>query len=607
MYYFGPFSLDSQRRALSRDGSLIPVTPKAFDILLYLVQHPNRVVSKQELMKAVWPDTVVEEGNLTQNISLLRKALGEHGDDRLIVTVARQGYQFTASVETETVTAVAPEVTANAATHRPAPWRRVAMSIGIAVVALIGISMAWQRFRASGVDPIRLAVLPFENLTGDPAQDYLADGLTEELITQLARLQPEQLGVIARTSVMRYKHTEKRMDEIGRDLSVRYALESSVRRSADRLRVTVQLIRVQDQSHVWANDFDYASQDILGIEDSVAHAVSRAVQLHVAAHAAYAAQLTRTKPEAVDDLLRGRDIVRYGQGTEDDWKHAKRYFEQAIAIDSTYALPWVWLSEVGRRGADRGFMPSDDGVRLAHEAAHRAVALDPALPDAYVQLGKIQDLLDWDWAGSDASYERALALDPENSDAAVALSGMAMHSGQFDRSIALARRAIALDPIDPSLHSQLGEVLYDAGRLTDAASVLEQDSAAIRSPVLDEKLVEIYLAQNRAIDAAIVSDRMSSPPWQGFARVLVAIHEGRQRMADSLTTDYVTHYRTFAAYQIAEMYAYRNQKDSAFAWLDRAYASRDEGMPDLKVDPLFVNLRSDARYTDWLKKMRLPP
>ncbi|HTD62031.1 MAG TPA: winged helix-turn-helix domain-containing protein, partial [Gemmatimonadaceae bacterium] len=357
MYRFGPFRLDPSRRSLTRDGTDVAVTPKAFDILLYLVQHPNRVVTKQDLMKAVWPDTIVEEGNLTQNLSLLRKALGD--ETRLIVTVARQGYQFTADVTVEAPTPPRPETR----------WRNVAALGTAALLVFIGASIAWQRFRnAPDPENVRLAVLPFENLTGDAAQEYLADGLTEELIAQLARLQPDRLGVIARTSVMQYKHTTKRIDEIGRDLSVRYALESSLRRSADRLRVTVQLIRVQDQSHIWANDFDYTSQDILHFEDEVATAVAHEVQIHVTpVGRARATRSASTKPEAVDAFLRGRDIVQNGKGTKDDWANAKRYFDQAIALDSSYALPWVWLSDIARKGADRGFMPVEDGDREARQ------------------------------------------------------------------------------------------------------------------------------------------------------------------------------------------------------------------------------------------------
>lgn len=601
-YRFGPFTLDPTRRALTRDGDDISVTPKAFEILWYLVQHPNRVVSKQELMKAVWPDTVVEEGNLTQNISLLRKALTEQGEDRLIVTVARQGYQFTGNVTIE----APPAVESPAA--RPTPPRRWRMPAGVAVLlVLIGVIFVWKTRSAGGASgPVRLAVLPFENLTGSPAQDYLADGLTEELISQLARLQPGELGVIARTSVMHYKHTDKRIDEIGRDLSVHYAIESSLRQSADRLRVTVQLIRVSDQSHIWANDFDYGTQDILAIEDSVAGAVSHEVRIHLTPAVQATTRSAAITPAAVDAMLRGRDVVRYGQGTKDDWDHAKHYFEQAIAIDSTYAVPWVYMSDIVRKGADRGWMPVDEGDRLAHVYAQRAVSLDPNLPEAYAQLGKIQSLIDWDWAGATESYRRELALDPGSVQALSDAAEIAETFGHLDEAIALSKRASELDPLDPGPRANIAQMLHAQGHVDEAEKIYERDSAALRSPILEEKLVEMYLSQGRLNDAVTLADRIESPPWQGYARALIYVRQGRQHTADSMLTDYVARYGTFASFQIATVYAYRNQKDSALAWLDRSYAQHDQGLNSMKYEPLFDNLKGDPRYAAFLTKLKLP-
>lgn len=601
MYRFGPFALDPKRRSLTRDGSPIQVGPKGFDILFYLVEHPNRVVAKQDLMEAVWPDTVVEEGNLTQQLSLLRKALGD--DSRLIVTVARQGYQFTADVS------VVPDATVATPRAEPKPWRLGVTLAAVALVTIvvgIGATIAWQRSREPST--VRLAVLPFDNLTGDSTQEYLADGLTEELINHLARFSPDQLGVIARTSVMRYKHTGKRIDEIGRDLSVRYAVESSLRRNANRMRVTVQLIRVRDQSHVWANDFDYAPQDLLQFEDSVATAVAREVRFRVTP--VERSRITRASsaenPAAVDAVLRGRDIVRSGSGGRASWEYAKRCFEQAIALDDSYALAWVWMSEIARRGADKGFMPVEEGTRQAREAARRAVALDPNLPQAYGQLGTIQELIDWDWTGASASFERELALDSGSAEAVMNAADMAITLGRSERSVALYRRALALDPFDPRARGGVGQALLDAGHLDEAAHTMENDSAAFPSPIAQAELVEIYLAQGRLADAMTVANRIASPPWQGYVRALVYVRQGRRHAADSALADYIVRYGAFASFQIASVYAYRNEKDSAFAWLDRAYAQRDEGLPGIKLEPVLANLRADPRYGAFLTKMRLP-
>src|SRR5467141_218698 len=307
LYRFGPYVLDPQRRTLYCDESPVPLTPKAFDVLLFLAQNPNRLITKDELLKAVWGETVVEEGNLTQYISHLRKALADNSEDsRLIVTISRKGYQFTADVvlaaaaditkrdaaqvltsgvsapgiavegkagneSSRTGTPTLPELsTVQGAIPKPGSrWRTAAVLSAFAVALVVGGYASWRRFRAAPPprsEKIMLAVLPFQNLTGDSKQEYLTAGLTEEMISQWGRLHPEQLGVIARTSVMGYKHGDQRLDQIGRDLSVQYVLENSLRGSGDHLRVTVQLLQVKDQSHLWTQDYDYRPRDILSLE-----------------------------------------------------------------------------------------------------------------------------------------------------------------------------------------------------------------------------------------------------------------------------------------------------------------------------------------------------
>src|SRR5258708_6085506 len=348
LYRFGQFVLDPRKRTLSRAGSPVSLTPKAFDVLTFLAQNPHRLVTKDELLQAVWGDTFVEEGNLTQYISHLRKGLGDNSEDsRLIMTIARKGYQFTADV----AVAEAADIPKKVAVHVPAAessradtrplvefptieaipkaaksWQKAAVVAASAVILVVAGYMSWRHFRPGtppGSEKLMLAVLPFQNLTGDPQREYLADGLTEETISQLGRLNPKQLGVIARTSVMGYKHGDQRLDQIGRDLSVQYVLESSLRGSKDHMRITAQLIQVKDQSHLWSQDYDYRAQDILSVQDDVAQAVTREIELRLSPQQeAELAHPRPVNPGAFDAYLQGRYFFVRNGSDEDGGKAA---------------------------------------------------------------------------------------------------------------------------------------------------------------------------------------------------------------------------------------------------------------------------------------------
>jgi TolB-like protein/DNA-binding winged helix-turn-helix (wHTH) protein len=646
LYRFGPYLLDPQKRTLYCDKSLVSLTPKAFDVLLFLAQNPNRLITKDELLKAVWGDTFVEEANLTQYISHLRKALGGNSEDsRLIVTISRKGYQFTADValaETPDVTKrdaaqvptsgvstprIAVEAKAgnqnspaeatnalesakvNAAIPKPGSrWRMAAVLSAFAVVLVVAGYISWRRFRAAPPrsEKIMLAVLPFQNLTGDSKQEYLADGLTEEMIAQLSRLHPEQLGVIARTSVMGYKHGDQRLDQIGRDLSVQYVLENSLRGSGDHLRVTVHLLQVKDQSHLWAQDYDYRPRDILSLEDDVATAVAREIQIRLTPQ--QQADLARLRPvnaEAFDAYMEGRFFL--DRDSAGDLNRAVSYFEQAIQLDSSYALAWVGLSRALFRQADRDSVPLEEGRRRVRETAARALALDPNLAEAHAAIGQIRREADWDWTGANASLRRALELDPGNSPVLNLSAGLALSLGRFEEAVELDRRAIALDPLNAGLRGSLAETCFTMGRLEEAEAGFKKASEL--DPGLapnHEGLGLVYLAQGRAQDALAEIEREQMGRWrlQGQAVAYYALR--RKKESDTALNELIAKYQLQNAFLIAEVYSFQKEPDQAFKWLDRAYMQHDTGVPETKASTLLKNLHGDPRYTAFLKKLRLP-
>jgi TolB-like protein/DNA-binding winged helix-turn-helix (wHTH) protein len=630
LHRFGQFALDSRKRTVSRADSPVSLTPKAFDVLLFLVQNPNRLVTKEELLQAVWGDTFVEEGNLTQYISHLRKALGDNSEDtRLIVTIARKGYQFTADVTVAEAADTGIQAAVRVSTAEssladtqpalrspadeavpkaPKNWRKAAVVGASAALLAVVCFASWRHF--SSMTPprsqkIMLAVLPFENLTGDPNKEYVADGLTEETISQLGRLNPEQLGVIARTSVMGYKKKDVRLDQIGRDLSVQYVLENSLRESGTHLRLTAQLIQVKDQTHLWSQDYDYLAKDILNVQDDVAKAVAREIRLRFSSQPQ--ADLARSRPvnpDAFDAYLQG--YYFFQRNTDKDMEMAAKYYERATQLDPSYALAWAGLSQVRNRQANMGLIPSEEGRRLAREAVERALALNPNLAEAHAQMGRIKQQADFDWAGANASIQRALALEPGDPDTVRLAAFSAALLGHLNEALQLNRRTVDLDPLNATSWEQLAETEYFMGQLDKAAAdgkkglELSPDSWA---PLL---LSKIYVMQGRPQDALPEIEQVRFPPQRAFLYAIAYYALGRKKESDAALSELIAKYHTDAAHLIAQVYAFRNQTDEAFEWLDRAYAQRDSDLIGTKVEPLLKNLHKDPRFAAFLKKLNLP-
>ena len=595
------------------------LTAKAFDLLHFLVQNPNRLITKDELLNAVWGDTFVEEGNLTQYISHLRKALGDAAEDaRLIVTIARRGYQFTADVTVDEAADAARsldaqpklEIPFDEAISRAPKQRQNAAAIGVSGVALVIVSIAsWWAF--ASVTPLppqktMLAVLPFENLTGDPGKEYLADGLTEETISQLSRLNPEQLGVIARTSVMGYKRKAERVDQIGRALSVQYVLESSLRKSEDQLRITSQLIRVKDQSHLWSHDYNYRAQDLLAVQEQVARAVGREIQTRLTApQEAPLARSLPTNAEAFDAYLQG--YYFFQRNTDKDTDMAATYYERATQFDPSYALAWVGLSRTRRWQAVQGLIPSEGGLRLAQEALERALSLNPNLAAAHAEVIRRKLFVDFDLVGADAASKKVIALEPGVPASLRIAAATPKVLGRFDEALQLGRRAVDLDPLNAESWESLAEIEFFMGRLdqaaADAKKALELSPDVWPGHIL---LGKIYLMQGRPDDALpeIALVRYDS---QRASLNAMAYHAmGQQKESDIALRELIAKDGARMPYLVATVYAFTNRPDQAFEWLDRALAQRAGDIIGTKVDPFLKSLRIDPRYAAFLKKIPLP-
>src|SRR5882724_13240488 len=635
---FGAFELDVSTGELRSIEAPDPDNPdpndkvllreQVFQVLRMLLEREGKIVTREEIQSRLWAnDAVVDfDHSINATIKTLRRALGDSADNpRYIETLARRGYRLMLPIEyleSLPATAVekdreqreqsAAETSANAVRverQRKLRWSKAAVVLASAVILVGAGYMSWRHFRAPGPprsNKIMLAVLPFQNLTGDPNKEYLADGLTEETISQLGRLNPEQLGVIARTSVMGYKHKDERLDQIGRDLSVQYVLENSLRESGDHLRLTSQLIQVKDQTHLWSQDYDYPAKDILNVEDDVAKAVALQIQLRLTSQQqAEVARSRPVNPEAFDAYLQG--YYFFERYTSKDADMAAKYYERATQLDPTYGLAWVGLSRVRNWQANTSVIPAEEGHRLAREAVERALALDPNLAEAHAQMGRIKRQNDFDWVGADASIRRAIAFEPGNPEFVRLAASSAALLGRFDEALPLSRRAVDLDPLNAESWESLGETEFFMGQL-DKAEV-DFKKALELSPDIwasHNLLSQIYITQGRPQDALPEIELVPFPLVRASLYAIAYYRLGRERESRAALSELIAKYHASGAYQIALVYAFRNQSDKAFEWLDRAYSQRDGGLTETKVDPLLKSLHNDPRFAALLKKLNLP-
>ena len=625
LYRFGEFSLDPQGRVLRKGAEAVPLTRKAFDVLLQLVQNAERTVTKDELIKAVWPGSVVEESNLTQTIFMVRKALDETTERRFILTVPSEGYRFlvpvTEAADDKPMTAV-PVVPPAAAEALEAPlqphlpsWRGLrpaTIALASVVFFLIAGFAFWLWRTPKGVahqsGRIMLAVLPFQNLTGDAAQEYVSDGLTEEMLTQLGNLNPQHLGVIARTSVMHYKDAHTPLDQIGRELKVQYVLEGSVRRESDRVRITAQLIQVQDQTHVWARQYDRELKDLLPLEGEVAHEIAEEIQLTLAGRTETGSQSAAPQSsEGYDLYLKG--LYFFNKRTPADLQEAVQYFEQATAKDPSSARAYASLAKAYAILSAYS-SPQAELMPKARAAAAKALEIDETSSEAHTALALIVQNFDWDWKTSEKEFRRAIELNPNDATAHHWYAEHLMWRGRFDEAFEQSDRAQQLDPLSLIIAADNGAIFYFS-RKYDAAiekwrSVLDMDPNFMRAHLIQGAYVEKGMfAEAMADDEKQRPNFSDAAYWswrayiQGRAGHSTEAHEAIHELLE------IDKRKLVDPTSIAQSFAGMGDKDHALAWLEKAYTRHSNGLTSLQVNPAYDPLRGDARFRDLLRRVGL--
>jgi TolB-like protein/DNA-binding winged helix-turn-helix (wHTH) protein/Tfp pilus assembly protein PilF len=616
VYEFGPYRLDPAQQLLTDGSRKILLTPKAFQTLLVLVENPGRIVGKEELLQKVWPSTVVEEATVAQNVFTLRKQL--QGDDhsvQYIETVPKRGYRFVAEVRVAgPLHAEAPAVAA-AATGRSSSLnrKRLYLLTTAAVCAAVAL-LAWHPWTDKSVQPtadrrVMLAVLPVQNLTGTPDQEYLADGLTDEVIADLGRLNPERLGVIARTSAMVYKQGNKSIQQIARELNVDYVLEASLRQGSGQIRFTAQLIRTQDQTHVWAQNYDRPMTDILALQSDLARTVAE--QIRVELPPGVAARLASSRPvspAAYDAYSKGRYFVN--KRTTESLRLAEGYFQQAVQADPNFAPGYAGLADCYQLMVNLNQLAPQDGFPRARAAAERALELDDTLAEAHASLASIKGDYEWDWQGAESEYQRALALNPNYAMARHWYGDFLAGTGRFEEGMAEIRKAGQLDPLSPVISVSTADMYCWFGRCTEAIEELERTLDTHPDFVeAHEALALIYGYLGRYQESVAELEKERGPPLghvlvlRGFA----AAKSGRKQEALDIVRQIESQTdQPHTAYWAAVVYAGLGDKDRAFARLESARQSRDPDMPYVRSDFVFAGLGSDPRYTELFRRMNMP-
>lgn len=614
---FGVFELDLRRAELRKQGIKVKLQEQPLKVLQVLLENPGQIVTRDQLRTRVWPaNTFVEfDQGLYSAMARLRDTLGDSSDSpRFIETVARHGYRFVAPAAAvpETIAPVSP---AGSSAFTPGRVPRLLASVlaglagGALVVAiLLGFNVAgardWLRSRTSA--PIRsLAVLPLQNLSNDPEQEYFADGMTEELITRLAQL--GNVRVISRTSVMQYKGTKKRLPEIARELNVDSVVAGSVVRSGKHVRVTAQLLDASRDQHLWAQTYDRDLGDVLILQSEMSRAITDEIQAKLTPQQQKnLSKAARVDPAVQEDYLRGRYHLNNGGSTE--IRKAIEYFQRAIGKDPRDARSYAGLADSFLALDDFYEAPSQT-MPKAQEAAQKAVDLDPDLAEAHTSLGAVHFLHDWDWPGAEKEMKRAIELNPGSADAHMWYAEFLAQMGRDAQAVSEIQRAEALDPLSLAVHVQAGWVFYLARK--DKEATAEWGKAIDLDPkfaILHTSLWAAYLqkAEFRKVLTELPEEEVTDENTVNLA-ALAGSYAAAGRRSDAervlAKLNAISKKRYVCPYEMGTAHALLGNKDQSIAWLRKAYQVHSACMADLKADPRLDSLRSDPRFEELLEKV----
>ncbi len=610
---FGLFELDMQKAELRKRGVRIKLQEQPLKLLVLLLENRGEIVTRERLRSNIWPaNTFVEfDHGLYSAMARLREALGDSSENpTFIETVARRGYRFIAPVTSSGSAAdPIPEPAVTGRSHRS---RRVLAGVlaglvagALLVGAILGFNLAnsrhWLRRRSN--PPVRsLAVLPLQNLSGDSTQEYFADGMTDELITQLAQL--GSVRVISRTSVMQYKGAQKPLRQIADELGVDAILEGSVVRSGQHVRVTAQLIDAATDQHLWARSYDRELGDVLLLQSDMAGAITQQIRAEIDQNArALVPQASRVDPEEQDLYFRGR--YHLSKGSEDEINKGIEYFRQGIEHSPEDARNYAAMADSYLALSDYYVSPAAV-LELGKQSALKALQLDGNLAETHVSLGAIRFLYDWNWPEAEKEFAQAVKLNPNSSDAHMWRGVFLAQMGRSDEAISEIKVAESLDPLSVAVHVNAGWVYYLARR--EAQAVQEWRKILDIDPHFTVTHASLWIAYIKQAEAGAALYRPSAGDADALQLAAITGREavsGNRAEAERLLSrlDSISKRHYVCPYEMATAHAVLGDKEKALDWLNRGLKERSACMPDLKADPRLDSLRSDARFQEFLKRV----
>ncbi|MGC9969808.1 MAG: tetratricopeptide repeat protein [Bryobacteraceae bacterium] len=595
IYEFGPFRFDADDHLLLRAGEVVPLAPKAADTLLALLAHRGHVLEKGELMKIVWPDTFVEEGGLARNISILRKVLGEE----YIETIPKRGYRFVAP---------ASEISGEAALAPPRRSKRrlwAAGVIGAAVALLVVAGWFWIAASASA----SLAVLPLKNLSNDPAQDYFSEGMTEALITNLAKIRT--LRVIARNSVMRFQGPAVRLVDVGRDLGVGAVVEGTVLRSGDRVRINARLIDVKTGRLLWADSYERDLRDVLALQSEVAGAIAHEVRVKMTPQEQES--LARSRPvdrEAYHAYLKGRYL--WNKRTQAALLEAIGFFQQAIDKDPSYALACAGLADtyalLGSNAYDA--LPPAKAMPLAKTAAMQALKIDQDLAEGHASLAYARLSYDWDLPGAEKEFRRAIELNPGYATAHHWYSHYYLAAGKLDKALAEMNKARELDPLSLVINVGAGWCYYYSRQYDRAIEAYRRTLELEPGFALAHQTLGMAYEQKglhreaiAEFTQAVALSGASASTVAGLGHAYAAAGQRAKAEEQLARLREIAREKYVPALYFTSLYAGLGDRDQALEWLRKAVEERSDYLIYYKVDPTFDALRRDPRFQSMLRPL----